>query len=80
MNTALELHGWSWIYFVSFILIGTFVILNLFIAIVINNLEHSKQEQLAELAQPVTHQEVLNELDRTRHALQELQRKIARLT
>lgn len=80
MNTAMEEHPFAWIYFVSFVLIGTFVVLNLFIAVVINNLEQSKVEQLEELNKPITHQDVLDELDRTRHALQELQRKIARLT
>lgn len=79
MNTAMQAHSWSWIYFVSFILIGTFVVLNLFIAVVINNLEQSKHEQLEGLNQPTTHREVLAELERTRRALQDLQRKIARL-
>ena len=80
MEAAQDATPWAWIYFVSFILIGTFVVLNLFIAVVINNLEQSKVEQLEELNQPTTHEEVLAELDRTRRALQELQRKIARLT
>jgi voltage-gated sodium channel len=80
MNTALENHPWAWLYFVSFVLLGTFVILNLFIAVVINNLETAKLEQLEELAQPVTHQDVLDELDRTRKALRDLQAKIAKLS
>ncbi|HYC47093.1 MAG TPA: ion transporter [Burkholderiales bacterium] len=80
MQAAQDATPWAWIYFVSFILIGTFVVLNLFIAVVINNLEQSKLEQLEELNQPTTHEEVLAELDKTRKALQELQRKIARLT
>jgi len=79
MDAALEAHPLGWIYFVSFILLGTFVVLNLFIAVVINNLEQSKLEQLEELTQPTTHEEVLEELNRTRKALQDLQRKIARL-
>jgi voltage-gated sodium channel len=80
MDAALDVHSLAWIYFVSFILIGTFVVLNLFIAVVINNLEQSKLEQLEDLTRPVTHDEMLEELDRTRRALQDLQRKIARLT
>jgi voltage-gated sodium channel len=80
METAMDINPWAWVFFVSFVLIGTFVVLNLFIAVVINNLETSKQEQLEELDKPVTHQEVLDELDRTRRALQDLQRKIARMT
>ena len=80
MEAASEATPWAWVYFVSFIMMGTFVVLNLFIAVVINNLEQSKVEQLEELNQPATHEEVLAELDKTRRALQELQRKIARLT
>jgi len=79
MDTAMEAYPWSWIYFVSFVLIGTFVMLNLFIAVVINNLEASKVAELEELRNPVTHEEVLRELERTREALGELQRKLEAL-
>ena len=76
METALELHRWSWVYFVSFVLIGTFVMLNLFIAVVINNLEASKAEELEQLRDTVTHDEVLRELKRTRDALDQLQARL----
>jgi voltage-gated sodium channel len=74
----MEATPWAWIYFVSFIMIGTFVVLNLFIAVVINNLEASKLEQLEELENPVTHEDVLKELERTSRALKDLQTKLAR--
>jgi voltage-gated sodium channel len=76
METALELHAWAWVYFVSFVLVGTFVMLNLFIAVVINNLDASKAAELEELRDPVTHDEVLRELERTRNALTDLQRRL----
>ena len=79
METALELHRWAWVYFVSFVLIGTFVMLNLFIAVVINNLDASKAAELEELRQPVTHDEVLRELQRTRDALAALQSRLEAL-
>jgi voltage-gated sodium channel len=79
MDTALEAHSWAWIYFVSFVLLGTFVVLNLFIAVVINNLDASKVAELEELRDPVTHEEVLNELKRTRDALATLQRRLESL-
>jgi len=79
MDTAMEAHPWSWIYFVSFVLIGTFVMLNLFIAVVINNLDASKSAELEELRDPVTHEEVLDELKRTRDALAVLQRRLEAL-
>ena len=77
MEKALEFRPLAWIYFVSFVLIGTFVVLNLFIAVVVNNLEASKAAELEALARPVTHDDVLEELARTRDALQALQRKLA---
>ncbi|MGZ8212506.1 MAG: ion transporter [Burkholderiales bacterium] len=80
METAMEATPLAWIYFVSFVMVGTFVVLNLFIAVVINNLEQSKVEQLQELDQPTTHHDVLEELERTRKALRDLQTKIARLS
>ena len=52
MYIAMELYDWAWIYFVSFVVMGTFVIINLFIAVVLNNLEQSKAEQLKELRNP----------------------------
>lgn len=79
MDTAMEAHPWSWIYFVSFVLIGTFVMLNLFIAVVINNLDASKAAELEELRDPVTHEEVLQELKRTRDALADLQHRLETL-
>ena len=79
METAMEAHPFAWVFFVSFVMLGTFVVLNLFIAVVINNLEASKVEQLSELQNPVTHDEVMRELERTRDAMRDLQAKIARL-
>jgi voltage-gated sodium channel len=76
METVLEPHPWAWVYFVSFVLIGTFVMLNLFIAVVINNLDASKTEELEQLRDPVTHDEVLRELKRTRDALDRLQGRL----
>jgi voltage-gated sodium channel len=76
MDTAMEAYPWSWVYFVTFVLVGTFVMLNLFIAVVINNLDASKSAELEELRDPVTHDEVLRELARTRDALAALQRRL----
>ena len=76
MNTAMEARPGAWVFFLSFVLIGTFVMLNLFIAIVINNLEASKVSELEELRQPVTHDELLREIRRTRDALTGLQQKL----
>ena len=76
---AMAAWPWAWIYFVSFVLIGTFVVMNLFIAVVINNLEESKVAELEELTRPVTRREILAELEHTRTALLALERKLERI-
>jgi len=77
MYTAMEMHPLSWIYFVSFVIMGTFVIINLFIAVVINNLEEAKQERLREMRAPVTHDQLMKELDQTQQALAQLRTQLA---
>ncbi|WP_455216694.1 ion transporter [Kaarinaea lacus] len=76
MYTAMDMHPMSWMFFVSFVVIGTFVVINLFIAVVLNNLEEAKQEQLATLKAPPTKDEILNELRQTQEALARLQDKL----
>ena len=60
MYTAMDLHPLAWIYFVSFVVVGTFVIINLFIAVVLNNLEASKRKQRQ--GHPASPEELLVEL------------------
>ncbi|WP_368504663.1 ion transporter [Alkalihalophilus sp. As8PL] len=36
---------WSWIYFVAFILVGTFIVFNLFIGVIVNNVEKANEEE-----------------------------------
>ena len=52
MYKAMELHHLAWIYFVSFVILGTFVVVNLFIAVVLNNLEEAKLERKESLQKP----------------------------
>jgi voltage-gated sodium channel len=40
-----EYSRWSWIYFVSFILMGSFLVLNLVIAIVLNSVEEARADE-----------------------------------
>jgi voltage-gated sodium channel len=39
---------WAWVFYVSYVVLAVFVVVNLFIAIVINNLEAAKREERAE--------------------------------
>ena len=76
MYTAMAVRPLSWIYFVSFVVLGTFIVINLFIAVVINNLEEAKAERLHDLQLPPTHDELLNELRRTKEALDNLETRL----
>lgn len=79
MYIAMTAYDWAWIYFVSFVVMGTFVIINLFIAVVINNLEQSKIKQLKELRHPVSRDELLDELAATQESLARLRERIERV-
>lgn len=72
MYTGMKLHPLAWIYFVSFVVVGTFVVINLFIAVVLNNLDEAKQERLAEISGTPSKEELMRELRGTQEALQRL--------
>jgi voltage-gated sodium channel len=42
----MEYSSWSWVYFVSFVLIGTFVVLNVVIAIIVNSMDEVRAMEL----------------------------------
>jgi voltage-gated sodium channel len=43
MDEAMDVEPWAWIYFVSFILIAAFIVVNLLIAIVLNAMEEARE-------------------------------------
>jgi voltage-gated sodium channel len=46
-QAVLPARPWAWIYFSSFVVVGVFIVINLFIAVVLNNLETVKSEERA---------------------------------
>jgi voltage-gated sodium channel len=46
LDKQMEYSSWSWIYFVSFVLIGTFVVLNVVIAIIVNSMDEVRAMEL----------------------------------
>lgn len=59
---------WAWVYFMSFIILAVFVVVNLFIAVVINNLETVKKEQQVGGAHP-SNEELIAQLSDLRKKL-----------
>ncbi len=76
MAKAMEAHSLAWIYFVSFVIVGTFVVINLFIAIIINNLDEAKLERLREIETPVSREELVREIRATQDALMRLEARL----
>lgn len=51
MRPMLAEEPWAWAYFVAFILVGTFIIINLFIGVIVNNMQQAHEEMYAEKSQ-----------------------------
>jgi voltage-gated sodium channel len=47
LRQGMEIHSWSWIYFVSYVLIAGFLVINILIGIVINAMEGARREERA---------------------------------
>ena len=69
------------LFFVSFVLIGTMVIMNLFIGVIMNSMEEAKQDTGVEALQPVTAEntELLNEIRSLSSKVDVLKSEVERL-
>ena len=76
MYTAMEAYPWAWVYFVSFVVVGTFVVINMFIAIIINSLDDAKTERLRKLEGPPSSEELLREIRATQATLRRLEQRV----
>ena len=76
MDTAMQQHSFAWVYFVSFVVVGTFVVINLFIAIIINSLDETKLGQLSDRSEPVSRQDLVRELRATQETLKRLEERL----
>ncbi len=45
---AQEIHPWSWVFFVSFVLLASFLLINILIAIIINSVEEAREADRAQ--------------------------------
>lgn len=79
MYKAMELSPAYALYFVSFVVVGTFVVINLFIAVVINNLDEAKYAYLKKLEHPDLHDQLMQTMVRTKTGLESLEKQLAAL-
>ena len=52
---VMEVHPWAWAFFVPFILVATFTVLNLFIAIIVDAMQRMHEHQVAIEEETITH-------------------------
>jgi voltage-gated sodium channel len=89
MDAAMEVEPWAWLYFVSFILVAAFIVLNVLIGIVLNSMEeareHERRQALRERygattsprVDPEAHAPVVERIAILRNALDELELELA---
>jgi voltage-gated sodium channel len=73
---VLDVYPLAWLYFSSFVLVAVFVVVNLFIAVVINNLESVKHEQRADADRASTHHELLSTIAVLQERLADLENRL----
>jgi voltage-gated sodium channel len=90
MDEAMDVHRWAWIYFVSFILVAAFIVLNVLIGIVLNSMEEARELERREaireryrgrvagaVIDPDAHAPVVERIAILRSALDELELELA---
>jgi voltage-gated sodium channel len=90
MDDAMDVYPWAWIYFVSFILVAAFIVLNVLIGIVLNSMEEARElerrQALREryrgraagaVIDPEAHAPVVERIAILRAALDELELELA---
>jgi len=90
MDAAMDIHPWAWLYFVSFILVAAFIVLNVLIGIVLNSMEEAREHErrqairdrygvrgTAAVIDPDAHAPVVERIAMLRNALDELEVELA---
>jgi voltage-gated sodium channel len=65
-----------WLYFASFIIIGGFIVINMFISVIIRKSEDAYKQVQRESQIPITQQEIMQEIKEIHRMLEELERRI----
>jgi voltage-gated sodium channel len=76
MEAGMEIHPWSWIFFVTFILVAAFVVINVLIGIVLNSMEEARELERRESLTPGEAVPVLERMEILRSALDELEHEL----
>ena len=64
------------IFFISFIVIGTFIVINIFVAVIVRKSEEAYKHLEMDIANPVTQKEILFEIKEIRKKIEDLESRI----
>lgn len=79
MDTVMPKFEWAWLYFTSFVVVATFMVMNLIIAVVLDNLEGAKEEAADELpANSNSKDQLIAELQADMKAMQDKLERLSR--
>ena len=76
MYVAMDLHPLASLYFISFVVLGAFIIFNLFTALVINNLDQTRRERQGSGADAVPRESALLAVQAAYDAIHRLERQL----
>jgi voltage-gated sodium channel len=76
---SLKLSPWAWVYYSSFVIIAVFVVVNLFIAVVLNNLDEIREEDRQAALQAAEKERLAGEPERYEHHLAAIRAELDRL-
>ncbi len=78
----MEQYPYAWAFFIPFILTATFIMLNLFIAVIVNAVQTMHEQESKEIhdIEQATQQQILNQMQQLRHEIAQLRSEIKKPT
>lgn len=73
---AMEQFPYAWLFFIPFVLIATFTMLNLFIAVIVNAVQSFDEEEAPAAPEETEHQQLLRQMQQMQQELQALRQVI----
>jgi len=76
MTPVTDVNPLNGIFFVSFIIIGTFIVINIFVAIIVKKSEEAYKHIQQDFSHSVTQNEILEELKEIKRMMENLEKRI----
>jgi voltage-gated sodium channel len=77
MSPATVVNPLYGLFFISFIVIGTFIVINIFVAVIVRKSEEAYKQLESEIMQPATQKEILLEIKEIRKKIEDLELKLS---